>query len=273
MTLPHMVEFGDLRILGGEGSDGVYLSGLSGWDDLPDGRGSPDDIPQAHGSFPRSRVWRASKAPTATGAIVAPTRERAEQLRTQMKTLGALATSMTVTDLTGRWTSAAEVEDISFNDPGAWSTYIPFTIDVLVTDPVRYTDLLMVGPVGLPTQSGGLFLPAALPWDLGMLDMAVADVVNTGSLPVLPVVRLTGSASSVVIHGGPRTVSFGAFDGELVIDNLQRRAFLNGADVTRSLILRNWHQIPAGESHGFFFEAVAPSPGASMTVEYRIGEW
>lgn len=249
------------------------LSTLSGWRGLPGARGSHDPIPGAHGSFAAQVVLREGRSIAMTGAAAGVDSAAASDLLLELESAcGDRLVELRVGDDTGVWSRMVEVLD--FAPDVRWNrATIQFTLDLFAPDPVRYSDLLTVGPVGLPTQSGGLFLPAALPWDLGTLDMAIADVVNTGSLPVLPVVRLTGSASSMVIHGGPRTVSFGAFDGELVIDNLQRRAFLNGADVTRSLILRNWHQVPAGVTHGFFFEAVAPSPGTSMTVEYRIGEW
>lgn len=250
---------------------GLIYQQLIDWDGRPQARGGGDAIPGGQGVFARTQELRESRVISVEAAIVADSADEYFAVKRRVENMPMFG-EMRVDQGDGVWVRSIEVESIDIPDARGGNETL-FTIDVTAPDPVRYTDLLTVGPVGLPTQSGGLYLPAALPWDLGTLDLAVADVVNTGSLPVLPVVRLTGSASSVVIHGGPRTVSFGAFDGELVIDSLQRRAFLNGADVTRSLILRNWHQVPAGVTHGFFFEAVAPSPGTSMTVEYRIGEW
>lgn len=252
---------------------GYFYKNLAGWNDLADVRGKRDAVPSAHGLYPAVESWRTGASITVTGSLMGASRADAEYLRDQLITALSSASVMRVEDSTGTWLRDVEVDEVSIKDPGGWSPIIHFKIDLVAPDPVRYSDVLPFGPVGLPVLEGGLFLPASLPWDLGVADLQVAEVTNAGSLPMHPVVTLQGSASSVVVHGGPRVLSFGAFDGTLVFDSLQRRAFLNGADVTRLLVQRDWFVIPPGGTLGFSFEAVAPSPGLYMSGEYRIGVW
>ena len=270
----HSLQLGTIHMEGGAGNDGFYLRGpLIGWDALPDARGSLDAVPGADGSFEEDDPLRESRAISIAGVVSAGTRAEAEAMWARAKADLKRKATLRVTDELGTLTAVVRVDAMTPTDPGPWATWIDFTIDLIAYDPVRYRDPQFFGPLGLPVQSGGLFLPAVLPWDLGVADLQVAEVTNGGSLPMHPVVTLTGSASSVVVHGGPRRVSFGAFDGTLVFDSLQRRTFLNGADVTRQMVLRNWFEVPAGESQGFSFEAVSPSSDLYMSGVSRIGVW
>lgn len=179
---------------------------------------------------------------------------------------------MSVLD-TGSWWSRDVVVDEFAPEDARGTGFARFAIDLTAPDPVRYRDPVMLGPAGLPVREGGLSLPEEFPWDFGTSVVPSLEVVNDGSVPVLPVVRVRGAADSVVVHGGPRRVAFGQFAGELVIDSRERRAWLNGGDVTRHLTRRDWHTVAGGERAGFFFEAVNPSPNIALTVEYRIGVW
>lgn len=250
---------------------GLVLKRLIGWDGLPDGRSEGDTIPTGHGSYRRVDIWRASRAITLQAGIVAESRTEFLAVKCRVEAMQSVGV-MRVDHGDGMWERHVEVDQITIPD---WHgrDFVEFTIDLIAPDPVRYSDVLTVGPVGLPVLSGGLFLPAALPWDLGVDDLQVAELSNTGELPILPKITVTGAADSVTVHGGPRRVSFGAFDGVLEFDSLPRSAFLNGADVTRSLVRRDWPVVPKGETQGFHFEAVNPSADLALTVEYRIGVW
>lgn len=125
----------------------------------------------------------------------------------------------------------------------------------------------------VPELGAGLRLPERFPWNFGIVTRPTATVVNVGSVPVYPVVTVQGSADAITIHGGPRRIEFGSFDGTLVIDNRNRRAFLNGVDVTRHLVRRDWQAIPPGASWDFFFEATNPDPATVMSGDYQIGAW
>lgn len=265
----HSVEIGDVVIGGLDGP--VTFEEIIGWYTVPDLKGQLDGVPSAHGSFARVNKWRASRAITVRGALRADDRFQAETLMSDLARAWEAATVMRVNDETGRWNSGIEVDRVTFSDRGSWSRQIPFTIDLVAPDPARYRDVVLLGPIGLPVREGGLRLPAEFPWNFGKSIYPTADVVNTGTLPIRPIVKLNGSALAVGVYGGPRTVVFGPFSGELVIDNFQRRVFLNGVDVTRRLTARNWHEVPAGATQSFSFEAVDPSPDLNLTVEYRIG--
>lgn len=268
------LRLGELTFEGGAGNDGYYLrSAVEGWDAMPDARGSFDAIPGAHGSFMPDEVYRDSRVISFNAVAEAGTRAEVETLRVRLMAALHSKATLRVTDELGTLSAVVRVESIEPSDPGTWATWIDFTIDLVAPDPVRYRDAVTVGPIGLPVREGGLVLPQAFPWNFGTSIRPLMTVVNDGKLPTFPVVRVQGSASGITVHGGPRRIEFGAFDGELVIDNGERRVWLNGGDVTRQLIRRDWQSIPAGISQDFFFEASGAASDTSMTVEYRIGAW
>lgn len=267
------LQLGGISFEGGAGNDGYYVRSITGWDALPSARGSLDAIPGADGSFQRVDIWRDSRVITIEGVMAAGTRDAVEARRAHLMAMLKASAVLRVTDELGTLSAHVDVEDIDPTDHGAWATWIDFTIDLIAPDPVRYRDMLTVGPVGLPSRSGGLILPSAFPWNFGSESREVATVTNTGELPVLPRMVVTGSAASITVHGGPYRLAFGAFDGVLVFDSLERRAFLNGTDVTRDLVRRDWPVVAAGATSEFSFEAVSPSPDISLTVEYLIGVW
>lgn len=271
--LPHRIILGGVVIDGTSPVEDVTFSDLTGWYGVPDARGSVDPIPGGHGSFKRVDVWRESLAVSIAGSLHTLSRDAAERRRDELTAVWEAADTITVVDETGSWSTAAEVERVTFQDRGAWSPEIPFTIDLIAPDPVRYSELLTVGPVGLPVREGGLVLPSAFPWNFGTATRPVATVANPGSLPILPRMILQGAADGVTVHGGPWRVSYGTFAGTLVFDSLERRAWLNGVDVTRQVIRRDWPVVDPGVSSDFYFVATAPSPDLALTVEYRIGVW
>lgn len=267
------LRLGGISFEGGAGNDGCYVRGIVGWDALPDARGSLDAIPGSDGSFRAVNIYRESRVVTVVGVLAAGDRAGVEALRARLMAILKAHATLTVTDELGTLSSDVRVDSISFSDEGTWATWIDFTIDLVAPDPVRYRDMLTVGPVGLPTRSGGLILPSAFPWNFGTESREVATVTNDGSVPVLPRMVVTGSASSITVRGGPYRLEFGAFDGELVFDSLERRAWLNGTEVTRQLVRRDWPVVAPGVTAEFSFEAVSPSPILSLSVEYRIGVW
>lgn len=214
------------------------------------------------------------------GAAIGRTPAEASSMLEQVEAAcGGAPVLMRVCDDTGVWSRM--VEAVMLTPDERWNRpRVPFQIDLIAPDPVRYSDPLTVGPVGLPVREGGLVLPAAFPWDFGKSIRPVGTLANTGALPIYPRMILSSStpggvasAGGVVVHGGPQWLSFGAFSGTLVFDSLERRAWLNGVDVTRDVIRRDWPAVPAGVSADFFFVADDPSPDLVLTVEYRIGVW
>lgn len=264
------VEICGLGFSGGEVPEaGLMFTELVDWDGVPGYRGDSDPIPGANGSYRRTNIVRLSRAISVNAAIVTDSPEEFIAVRRRVETLPTQG-EMRVDMGDGYWSRHVEIEAIKIPDARAGAE-VEFTIDLTAPDPVRYRDPVMVGPVGLPVQVGGLVLPAAPPWDLGMSARPVGTVVNDGSVPVLPRVTVTGSGGGLTVFGGPRRLEFGPFSGTLVMDARERRAWLNGVDVTRSLLRRDWPTVPAGVSHDFYFDAVDASPETALSVEYRIG--
>lgn len=271
--IPHLIDLGGVTIHGLDSPDGVNFYSLTGWFGVDEIRGSLDAIPGAHGSYGRLDRWRDSRAVTVRGTLSAGSRADLEALRDRVLWAWESAPVMRVHDETGVWSRTVEVDLVAFPDDAGWKTTVDFVIDVLAPDPVRYSEVLTAGPASLPVQSGGLVLPSAFPWDLGVSERAVASVVNWGELPVLPRVIVTGSGTGLVVRGGPYRLVFGAWDGVLVFDSKDRRAWLNGNDVTRDLIRREWPVVAPGVSADFLFDSDGIAAGTELLVEYRIGVW
>lgn len=255
-------------------TDGLYWTDLQGWWGLPDLKASSDSIPGAHGSFEKANHYRESRVITVVGHILADSPAGLAAVRQRLETaLAAGAGEMSVTTgAYGTWFRTVEVDTLDIEpDHGKRST--KFTVDMIAHDPIRYSELLTAGPATLPIVSGGLMLPDELPWSLGTSIKPVATVVNTGELPLLPRIIVTGSAPSLTVKAGAYILQFGAFDGTLVFDSLQRRAWLNGFDVTADIIRRGWPVVQPGATADFLFDYDGVDIGTELIVEYRIGVW
>ena len=268
----YFVELCGLLFAGsGKPTEGLTYSRLEGWDGRPAVRSKTDVIPGWHGSYAHVAPLVSSPLMELTAAIIAETREEFFRVKRRVESMphvGLLRASRG----DGVWSSQVEIQQIRIPD---WNgrTKTTFTIDLIAPDPVRYRDPVVLGPIGLPVQSGGLVLPAAFPWNFGTSVRPAVTLVNDGALPCWPVVRVSGSADHLTVTGGARRVQVGPFDGVLVLDSRERRAWLNGGEVTRELLRRDWHEVAPGESARFSFDAVEPSPDLSLTVEYQIGAW
>lgn len=257
---------------------GLIYQELVDWDGRPDARGGGDSIPGGQGDFPRGEELRESRAITVKAAIVTDSPSEYFAVKRRVEAMPMFG-EMRVDQGDGVWTRQVEVQEITIPDAHT-RTFTPFTIDLIAPDPVRYSELLTVGPVGLPVREGGLVLPSAFPWNFGTATRPVATVTNTGALPIYPRMILASSdpngvayADAVTVHGGPWRVSFGAFAGTLIFDSLERRAWLNGVDVTRQVVRRDWPVVDPGVSSDFYFVATGPSPDLVLTVEYLNGVW
>ncbi len=189
-----VVSVSGVQFVGDAYAELIY-SRLTGWDGVTDARGKGDAIPSGNGQYAATQLFRESRAITLEGAIITDNAERFFELKRLIENMPAIG-SMSVDQGDGVWSRGIEIENISVPDFHL-RTVAEFTIDMIAPDPVRYRDVVVLGPVGLPVLEGGLFLPASMPWDLGVDVRSVLPVVNDGALPCYPVVRLSGSASSV----------------------------------------------------------------------------
>lgn len=254
--------------------DGLYWTDLEGWWGLPDLKTDSDSIPGANGRFSRAHHYRDSRVITLVGHILTESSSGLVSVRHRLEAaLSVGYGQMTVvTDSYGSWSRMVEVDTLEI-EPDHGKEWTKFTVDMVAPDPLRYQEWEVRGPVGLPVQEGGLILPKAFPWDFGNSIIQVIQVDNTGDVPIYPKMTLQGSAESVALRGGPMTLEYGDFDGTLTFDSDERRAWLDGTDVTRWMVRRDWPVIPAGDTFSFYFEAFNPSDDIALTVSYRIGAW
>lgn len=253
--------------------EGLYWTDLEGWWGLPEAKSSGDSIPGAHGRYRRSTIYRDSRVVTLTGHILtesplalAGTRHRLE------RALSAGSGEMIVAVSNyGVWSRWVEIDTLTI-EPDHGRTYTKFIVD-MIADPVRYKRTETAGPVEPPVTVGGLELPESFPWDFGTSTRPQALITNDGDVAILPRAVVTGSGNSVEVLGGGRRVSYGQFSGELVFDSAERRAWLNGVDVTPNMLMRAWHKIQPGETQAFSLSVDDPADGTSLSVEYRIGAW
>lgn len=268
--------------LGGDAEPdrGLVWEDLTGWWGLPDIRGNRDSIPGGHGSFQRTRALRESRVMALQGYIT--TSDRASFIEARNRLTAALADGiglMRVGTDEGTWERQVEIDSFEVK-PDHGQTFAEFTVDLVATDPRRYGPWQTVGPIGLPTHTGGLMLPSTLPWDLGTSTGEGSQLLveNTGALPLSPRLRVTGGGmSSVTVQDmttGDRlilTVPVQA-GAEVVLDAAARRVWVDGQDATRWLVSRQWPVIDPAQTHEFRFE-VAGATGPQLWADYRIGAW
>ena len=276
MGVYNWADIGGFRFEGSASADpfhGGVLSGLRGWRGLPGARGDAVSIPGAHGTFDRTNIFREGRSMELRGGLVADTPLASAQLLDALEAaVAAGPVVLRVSDATGVW--EREVEVLNLTTGERWiDARFPVTLDLYAPDPVRYRQVVTLGPVGLPEREGGLTLPAAFPWYFGTSTKPEEVVVNDGQVSVFPTSVIRGSGSAVAVRGGARELSFGSFSGELVLDSRSRRAWLNGSDVTKDLLRRDWHEVGAGETQAFSMEVAAAGQGTTLTVEYRVGAW
>lgn len=271
----YWVELCGVRFHGFAAAGDITFQSIKDWYGVADVKGSNETVPAERGSFSRVFLPREAKVISLTGTVSADSREAAESLRLRLQNELAGSGIMRVSDATGVWQRYVEVQQLNFQDTNFWNRGFSITVDCFAPDPAAYSEILQTSEVRLPVREGGFRLPASTPWNFGSLDLetATATIENWGTLPLLPVITVTGSANQIVIDVDGRKVGFGEFAGELVFDSRHRRCYLNGQDVTRRLTVRDWPEVPPGRTGRLSFEAVLPSPDLKIIANYQIGVW
>lgn len=251
----------------------IKFQEVEGWRGVPSSRGRTDSIPGAHGAFPRSPVLRSERLITVKGFVRTSSHGETTAICDEMSQMLEQESVMRVEDEQGIWCREVELNRFVPDDPKG-TGFARFVIDLTSHDPLRYREPVTLGPVGLPVREGGLVFPAEFPWNFGAEMVAVQPATNDGAVPVHPVIRVEGSASSLVVFGGPRRLEFGAFTGVLVLDSLQRRAWLNGVDVTIDMVRRDWFVIEPDTTENFSFTAANPVGEPRLWIDdFKIGAW
>lgn len=248
---------------------GLIAEQIKDWDGVTGLRGSSDPIPGSTGSYPREGEVRESRIISIKGTVVADDIEQYHRARSALEAIPMVG-EMRFDSGDGVWVRRVEVKAINVDDHRG-SSVTGFTVDLEAHDPNRYRDATRLGPYGLPVRSGGLRLPRRFPWNFGVSTAQVAQVENTGTIPTYPKITVSGKSAGVTVRVGPRRLSFGAFQGDLVFDCRDRRAFLDGVDVTRRMVRREWAAVPAGAVWDVSHEHTSPAADTSMSVEFQIG--
>lgn len=255
----------------------VIFNELVGWGGVTEGRGDTDPIPGGHGSFRRAtKVLRSERPISIGGWVLAGDRSGLLAKLAQMEAAFADAGEMTVSDGGGAWSRWVEVDSFRVDDSRA-GHQASFTIDLVAPDPRRYGPLLTVGPVGMPTSTGGVRLPHRFPWNFGSTtDAARLFVENAGLVDLSPAFSITGGFSRVTVRdiatGARMRLDREVHDGEtLVLDARMRRASIGASEVTRWMTARQWPLIGPGKTHEFRFEVDGRVGDPLMTAQFRIG--
>lgn len=258
---------------------GLMVSNIPGWRGLSGARGDGDPIPGANGVYETIRTLREGKSFALIGAAIADTEAEASALLATLEgAVGGAPVMMRVHDATGAWWRRVEILNLTPADRWA-ERRIPFVIDLFAMDPVRYRDPVTLGPVGLPSKDGGLELPEEFPWFFGGGQSKPQIVVeNTGTVPLYPVIRVTGGFGGVTVRDmtGGRSLELPmafAEGSEVVFDSRNSRALRNGREVTIAMTRRQWPVIPKGATHVFDFRVTAPSGSPQMFIDIEIGAY
>jgi len=253
------------------------LQTLEGWDS-PDVRAEFTDREGDNGSW-ASPVYLGSRPITLGGTIIAPSQSLLEQAMDQLRAAAGLDdTTLTVWEgvpkqATVRRSGKALMQYVT-------DTVATYSVMVTAADPRRYDTTLQTGSTGLPLTSGGLTLPATLPWTLSATTVAgQITAFNAGTFETRPVLILNGPVTGpkILAQLPDGTVQFLTYSQDLasgeqlVIDTDAHTVIVNGqASRRRFLTIPNgWPTIPAQSTVIFQFSASAYNASALLTARWR----
>lgn len=265
--------------LGMVNADGVahYLQSLEGWDS-PNSRSEFTDREADHGSY-ASPVYLSSRPVTLAGTLVAASRDA---LETAMDALRAACT-FDDTTLTV-WESQPRQAQVrrSGKPLMQYVTDTTATYSVMVTaaDPRRYGTTLHEDTTSLPSTSGGLVLPAAVPITFsGTVVSGQITATNAGDMDTRPLLTITGPVVQPIISaaypdGSVRqliyTQDLQAGD-TLTVDTDSHAVTLNGAVSRRRFMVvpSGWPTIPARQTVSYQFQSSTYNTTARLAASWR----
>jgi hypothetical protein len=161
-----------------------------------------------------------------------------------------------------------------------YETDLVATYSVMVTaaDPRRYATELSSHETPLPSTTGGLTIPVAVPFTIdATTDEGQILAFNAGSFETRPVFTITGPVTGPRIHtqhpdGTVKTltlnVTLGSGD-EVVIDTDRHTVVLNGSVSRRRYLSGEWPVIGARQEVSFQFRASTYNATARLTATWR----
>jgi hypothetical protein len=253
------------------------LQTMEGWDS-PEIRSEYTVREADHGSW-ASPVYLGSRPITLAGTITAPSRALLESSMDQLRAAASLSdTQLTV------WETVPKQATVRISGKLLiqYVTDAIATYSVLVTaaDPRRYGTSPQTGTTMLPSTTGGLTLPIALPLTIASTTVSgQVDAPNAGTFESRPRFTITGPVTAPQIlcampDGSVQFLNYSqdlASGESLVIDTDTHTVVLNGNTSRRRYLSvpTGWPVIPAGQSVSFQFRSTVYNATASLTVSWR----
>ncbi|MFD5111433.1 hypothetical protein ACFWNG_03810 [Streptomyces sp. NPDC058391] len=253
------------------------LQDMDGWDS-PEVRSELQQREADHGAW-QTPVYYGERPITLAGTIVAPDPAALEDAKDRLRAAASLTdTVLTVNETVPKCATVRRSGKLLMK----YTTDRIATYSVLVTaaDPRRYAVDQQGGSTGLPITSGGLTLPAAVPWTISATTVSgQISAGNLGSFGSPMVLTITGPVQQpqvlVTMPDGtvlPLTYSqdLGVGD-QLVIDTGAHSVTLNGGVSRRRFLAvpSGWPQIPARDQATLVFRAAVYDASALLTATWR----
>lgn len=249
------------------------LQEMDGWDSA-DVRAESQLREADHGAWP-SPVYLGERPITLGGSIEAPDLATLDGAIDRLRALPLMGTVLTVMETVPKQATVRRSGRILIK----YTTDTVATYSVLVTaaDPRLYATTDTVTTLRLPTVTGGLTFPIALPMTVDATVVAGdTTVVNAGSIDARPLLRIAGPVSQplVSVTGPDGTSTSLLYAGDidagdwLDLDCDAHTAYYNSVASRRSLTSGTWPALQPGASN-LAFRAGAYSAAATLTVTYR----
>ncbi|MFG2400778.1 phage distal tail protein [Streptomyces lydicus] len=272
------VDLGDIP-LGGVDDAGVAwsLQTLEGWDSA-EHRSETQQREGDHGAW-LGPAYLGERPITLAGTITAPDRGVLDDATERIRAAAALAPTLLVVQ------ESRPKQAVVQRSGKPLLQYLTdrlasYSVMVTAGDPRRYSTDLQQGTTALPSTSGGLTLPYAVPYTISATTVAgQVDALNEGSIDTRPALTITGPVSQPRVYGqmpdgSVRVVkcAFDLLDGDvLVIDTDMHTAILNGNTSRRRFVSapQGWPTIPARGTVSYQFRSSVYSATALLTVQWR----
>jgi hypothetical protein len=233
------------------------LDTVEGWEERPPGRYNNTPRTRAHGSH-RSQVLADERIVTVTGWAFTP--EQRDELLEQLQDVSGFGDvddtePLTITAAGRTLTAGAQlIRAVPSLNRGQWGAgWFGWLLQWRCPDPLRYGPARTVGPVGLPTDGGGLTYPLSYPLGYGTAGetgrVALANA-GTAPAPIVFAVRgdLPGGAELSAAATGQRLTYAQPIPGQQLveIDTAAGTVLVEGTSSRRAaLISADWLHVPA----------------------------
>lgn len=252
----------------------IGADGLQGWDGS-DVRYQSSEREADHGAW-TGPVYLGARPITLAGSLAAPSAAALDTAIEQLLAACALGdTTLTVWETVPKQAtvrrSGKPVIKRETDTVATWSLL------VTAADPRRYSTVLQSQTTALPSVSGGLVLPATLPWTLSASSVTGAiAALNEGSIATRPVIAVAGPVSQPTVSalypdGSVRTLAYSQslLTGDVLVIDTDAKSVAQGGATRRRWMSGPWPDIPARSSVLFRFGAAAYDPSATLTVTWR----